>query len=50
MLKETLSGEGWRLDYIIKGGKITALKFAGRCKFMKGAISTLDNKLKEGCI
>lgn len=44
---QTLSGEGWRLDYIIKDGKLVGMKFAGRGKYMKGAISTLDQKLKE---
>lgn len=44
---QTLSGEGWRLDYVIKNGKLVGMKFAGRGKYMKSALGTLDKKLKE---
>ena len=44
---ETIFGEGWRVNYITKDGKLVGMKYHGPAKHMKGAIDTLYKKLKE---
>ena len=44
---ETIIGEGWSMDYIIKSGKLVGVKYHGTSKHMKEAFGKVQGKVLE---
>jgi hypothetical protein len=42
-----LSGDGWTLEYKLKGGKLAGMKFHGKAKNMKTAMQSLERELSN---
>ena len=44
---QTISGEGWSMDYIMKNGKLAAMKYHGTAKDMKTAMTALNEAVAK---